>query len=1082
MCGLRSKISDSLFIELINKYDLIVLLETFASEEDEVFFESKLHSFKVKFEFASKKANFGRNVGGSIFLINSNSLYSKNLSFESLDKYTCIKYVSTTKGKDLLFFPIYLNFNAWETEFHQIKNVLLNSNVQNLVFFGDLNGRIGDEQSFYDYSIQSINKNITDARASKDFTVNTKGRKVLQLMEDLGLVVLNGRTEGDEKGEFTFIGAMGCSVIDLAAVSVDCLSLVSSFKVLAFPGSDHLPIEIYFAVGTPVGGVLGEVSDAVEVLPLLPKLKWCDKDKEAYQTRIGKAASELQLSADNQENVNNIVSCIVECTTSKLVQNRKHVHFKQPWFDFECFSARKRMFRLLNVFRRTNSAVIKSDYMDATRYFKSVCTRKKKENFDNIINSLKHTTDARSCWAAINSLKVKDSKVVGKIQPGQWIKHFKLLLNPPLLAGSISFTEPFLQNDYLDSEFTLPEIKSILAKLKNDKAPGYDRVSYEFYKYSSDSFIRKLLIIYDTIYANSLIPSSFKRSIVFPLHKKGDVNSVNNYRGLSFIDCVCKIFTTLLNLRLSRWADSEGVLSEFQAGFRKGYSTIDNIFNLTSIVHLHLALPKGKLFCFFVDFSAAFDTIDRNALIYKLSCLGVSTRMLAVLRNLYKGTTASVWCREGVTEEFDTKVGLRQGCVLSPLLFSLFVNDLPEALEGGCNVGGRRVNVLLYADDIVLMAPTAACLQHMIKRLENYCETWNLKVNLNKSKIMVFRKGGRLSSNDRWWFKGEPIGIVNEYKYLGVTLTSSLSWETHFKEKVQSTKFAISSVWGRLLNNSHVPLSTKYSCYNAVVRAIGCYGAQVWGYIPSDRIEAIQRYFFKRIFRLPNNTPNYVLFIEANLDKLFFSNLKLHVNYILSLFDLDDRRLPGFLARLVLEKNVYWYREWKKLGRNWGVTIDLSVSEPRQWRERMTLLVETARVGWRAECEGKARTSQYHSHYLTLDLDLGRRTYLTDNIHISLISWIMKARAGVIDLNYKPWVEGANYVCSLCNLHEDEDVFHFVAKCPILKFIRKRWFGAFYLRRETFENYLNGGNWVALGNFLKNAWIYRWDLILEYNV
>lgn len=114
--------------------------------------------------------------------------------------------------------------------------------------------------------------------------------------------------------------------------------------------------------------------------------------------------------------------------------------------------------------------------------------------------------------------------------------------------------------------------------------------------------------------------------------------------------------------------------------------------------------------------------------------MGMSSLMSNVLKCLYSGTSASVWCEKGLTEELDTTVGLRQGCVLSPLLFSLFVNDLPGALGHDYNFGGRRVNVLLYADDIVILAPSAPGLTTYDQR---FCNTWNL-FNLNKSTL---RKG-----------------------------------------------------------------------------------------------------------------------------------------------------------------------------------------------------------------------------------------------------------------------------------------------------------------------------------------------------
>lgn len=127
--------------------------------------------------------------------------------------------------------------------------------------------------------------------------------------------------------------------------------------------------------------------------------------------------------------------------------------------------------------------------------------------------------------------------------------------------------------------------------------------------------------------------------------------------------------------------------------------------------------------------------------------------MLEVLTDLYNGTSAAVWCKEGVTNYFETEVGLKQGCIMSPLLFCLFVNDMVDTLNGGCVIGNLKIKALLYADDIVLMAPTATSLQLMINDLEKYCQQWNLKVNLTKSKIMVFRNGGKLGKNDKWYFR-----------------------------------------------------------------------------------------------------------------------------------------------------------------------------------------------------------------------------------------------------------------------------------------------------------------------------------------
>lgn len=135
--------------------------------------------------------------------------------------------------------------------------------------------------------------------------------------------------------------------------------------------------------------------------------------------------------------------------------------------------------------------------------------------------------------------------------------------------------------------------------------------------------------------------------------------------------------------------------------------------------------------------------VDRHSLLYKLAAVGVSSKMRTIIKALYTGTIGRVWSKEGFSEFFESQMGVKQGDILSPLLFALYINDLEESLIGGIKISGKTIKLLAYADDIVLLAPSAAGLQMMINCLESYCTLWNLHVNLSKSKVMVFRNGGK---------------------------------------------------------------------------------------------------------------------------------------------------------------------------------------------------------------------------------------------------------------------------------------------------------------------------------------------------
>ena len=137
----------------------------------------------------------------------------------------------------------------------------------------------------------------------------------------------------------------------------------------------------------------------------------------------------------------------------------------------------------------------------------------------------------------------------------------------------------------------------------------------------------------------------------------------SNYRDLSLIDCICKIFTSVILNRLTFWVDHNNILNEFQAGFRKNYSTVDNIFNLTNIIEINKSHGK-KTYAFFVDFSCAFDTISRNSLFYKLSRLGLSSKIIRILQLLYFKTEACVWDGYNYSNQFAVNVGVKQGCIV----------------------------------------------------------------------------------------------------------------------------------------------------------------------------------------------------------------------------------------------------------------------------------------------------------------------------------------------------------------------------------------------------------------------------------
>ena len=179
----------------------------------------------------------------------------------------------------------------------------------------------------------------------------------------------------------------------------------------------------------------------------------------------------------------------------------------------------------------------------------------------------------------------------------------------------------------------------------------------------------------------------------------------------------------------------------------------------------------------FIEFEAAFDHIDRNALYYKLYPIGISSKCVIILKVLYKRTESGIWNGKEVSEGFETGSGVKQGCLLSPSL--IFLNDLISSLNGGGSAAYARARALHHTDDILLLVETPNSLQDMINSLSDHCAAWNLKVNLCKSKVQAVRGG-----TNKWLYRGEQIEIATSYRYLGVLFSSNLSLNNHIKNKL----------------------------------------------------------------------------------------------------------------------------------------------------------------------------------------------------------------------------------------------------------------------------------------------------------
>ncbi|CAG7726893.1 unnamed protein product [Allacma fusca] len=351
----------------------------------------------------------------------------------------------------------------------------------------------------------------------------------------------------------------------------------------------------------------------------------------------------------------------------------------------------------------------------------------------------------------------------------------------------------------LDALFAINELKDSLSSLSIGKSPGPDYIPNVLLKNLPDNMLSALLEIFNKALLSGNSPVVWSAIEMVMIFKKGERELPINYRGIALINTITKLFTSMLCRRITSWAESNNKLPESQAGFRKGRGCLNQIFTRMAVIQIKLRTKGGKRFALFVDFQRAFDSIPHDKLWEKLHLLGLSARVLNILRSIYDKAKMKVRTPDGYTKYFEVTQGVLQGDILSPLLFALYISDLDlYMIEQGCNtvgLGGYNSLVnLLLADDTVVLSESKLSLQHKIDVLSTYCKINDLTINLSKTKIIVFRKSGPLCKSLKWYLDNKLIEIVKSYTCLGIVFSSSGRFYEAMADRMGKARAALSNV------------------------------------------------------------------------------------------------------------------------------------------------------------------------------------------------------------------------------------------------------------------------------------------------
>ena len=400
-------------------------------------------------------------------------------------------------------------------------------------------------------------------------------------------------------------------------------------------------------------------------------------------------------------------------------------------------------------------------------------------------------------------------------------------------------------------------------------------------------YLRMTSLIYFML-AHSFVPNQFRFGTIIPIIKdrNGNVSDVSNYRGITISPMASKVFELILRNKFSHHLST----SSYQYGFKKKTSTNHALFCLRETINYYVD-HGSRVFCSYLDASKAFDRLVHTGLFSKLIDRGIPKCFLDILVTWYDGLQCRVRWDGFLGSWFSVTAGVRQGGILSPDLYNIYVDELISLLKkrgAGCHIGDIFAAALFYADDICILAPSLKGLQKLLDTCQDFCIKWDICLNVKKTKNMFF--GKPLPLDFKPTLNGNPIDWVTEWKYLGVVVKSGRRFGCSVTERVKSfyrSLNAILRVEGRsddmvmlrLLEAHCVPLipyaveiihianrDQKRSlrvAYNSIYRKLFGYryfesvsnlqhslGRQTW----EELVESRQRGFFHRARNCDNGT------------------------------------------------------------------------------------------------------------------------------------------------------------------------------------------------------------------------------------
>lgn len=516
-------------------------------------------------------------------------------------------------------------------------------------------------------------------------------------------------------------------------------------------------------------------------------------------------------------------------------------------------TARQQWQRARREVQKTLRSMQNKWWTEKAQEIQSFADRNDMHNFYNAVKSIYGPTNH-----CITPLKTADGLRVLKDQSSvleRWAEHFNTLLNQDSEADHTILDQlPELPPiDILNQPPTFLEVLSAVRSLKNNKSPGMDNIPAELLKQGGYLCTRALHQHITKVWADENIPQQWRDAKIVTIYKnKGDKTICGNHRGISLLAVAGKVLAKVLLQRLLNNI-TESLLPESQCGFRKNRSTVDMVFTARQLQE-KCREQHQDLFMAFVDLSKAFDTVQRDLLWDILLRFGCPSKFVNILRQFHDGMNARVTIGGQESASFPVCTGVRQGCVLAPVLFNIFLLCVTQLLHkeiednSGVTVVYRldgnlfnirrlqattklhrvRVLELQYADDCALVAHTPQDLQAVLDAAVKAYSRMGLTINITKTEVVCQWSTNIPPTPPIFNITGKNLSVVPSFKYLGSILSEDNNINNEVQNRINQASAAFGRLRRRVFQNKNLYHYTKISVYQAVCITTLLYSCEAW--------------------------------------------------------------------------------------------------------------------------------------------------------------------------------------------------------------------------------------------------------------